>query len=215
MFPVYAFPVQIRAVAKNDTKARSAESEDLMQFDKVTLQPQDSLQAQETIQAEETLQAQEAPAEETPQAPGTGLAPQLLEHIVSTLYIQPSFLKQVAEALPEDISFRKIYSEMYRTYNNTVHDKNGPVTTLYNFRRDTKSKLLFFRDNNRERLYIPYRCLKILLKMAYDSITYIGVERIFQVLRQHVFFPRMKKEILKYTSNCPVCSKAKPSRIRP
>jgi hypothetical protein len=131
------------------------------------------------------------------------------------LHIQPGFLKQVAEALPEDISFRKIYSQMCRTYNDTIRDKDGPVTTLHNFRRDTKSKLLFFRDDDRERLCIPRRCLKILLKMAHDSIAHIGVERVFQVLRQHVFFPRMKKEILKYASNCPVCSQAKPSRIRP
>jgi hypothetical protein len=104
---------------------------------------------------------------------------------------------------------------MCRTYNNTVRDKDGPVTTLYNFRRDAKSKLLFFRDDEKERLCIPRRSLKALLKMAHDSITHIGVERVFQVLRQHVFFPRMKKEILKYASHYLVCSQAKPSRIRP
>jgi hypothetical protein len=44
-FPVYAFPVQTRAAAKNDTKTHSTESGDLMQFDKQTPQPQSSPQA--------------------------------------------------------------------------------------------------------------------------------------------------------------------------
>jgi hypothetical protein len=112
----------------------------------------------------------------------------------------------VAEALPKDISFRKIYSQICRTYNDIVRNKNSLVTTLYNFRRDTKSKLLFFRDDDKERLYIPRRSLKALLKIAYNSIAYIGVERVFQVLRQHVFFPRIKREILKYASHYPVYS---------
>jgi hypothetical protein len=68
---------------------------------------------------------------------------------------------------------------MCRTYNDIVHDKDSLVTTLYNFRRDAKSKLFFFRDDNKEYLYILYRSLKALLKIVHDFIIYIRIERVF------------------------------------
>jgi hypothetical protein len=134
---------------------------------------------------------------------------------VSTLHIQPKLLKQIAKDLATDPSFRKIYGQVVKTCMDTVKDANGPVTTLHQFCRDTKSRLLFFRDCNRERLCIPRSCHKLLPRMAHDSIAHVGMERIFQVLRQHVFSPKMKSTILEYTKTCPVCSQAKPSRIRP
>lgn len=101
---------------------------------------------------------------------------------VSTLHVHPKLLKSVARHLPSDPSFSKIYGELTKIYKRTKNDPDGPYTTLYCFRRDVKSKLLFFRDRDRERVCIPRKCFFQLFKMAHDDIAHIGTDRVYRVL---------------------------------
>lgn len=98
--------------------------------------------------------------------------------------------------------------------------KNSPidarVTTLESFRRDAKSKLLFFTDlDGRERLCIPRKSIDEVLQIAHDDRAYVGGERTYDFLRQHVFFLRMSRVVRQYVKSCPICNPAQPDNQKP
>jgi hypothetical protein len=52
----------------------------------------------------------------------------------------------------------------------------------------------------------------MVLKWAHDNYTHAGIGKIFQMLRQNVYFPRIVTEIEEYMSYCPGCDRSKPLR---
>jgi hypothetical protein len=131
------------------------------------------------------------------------------------LHVHPGILKAIARQLPSDKSLGKIYSLLVRLYNDTKSEAGGPRTTFQSFRRDPKSKLLFFLDGDRERLCIPLKSQRKVFEAAHDNRAHVGGNRVYYYLREHIFFPKMRKRILEYVTNCPTCQGAKPKRIHP
>jgi hypothetical protein len=131
------------------------------------------------------------------------------------LHVHPEFLKSIARSLPSDQSFRVLYEKMTRIFNDSKTNEAGPTTTYQNFRRDPKSKLLYLANDGPERLCIPRKHFPKLFSMVHDNRAHVGCNRLYEYLRDIVFFPNMKREILKYTSACPVCKTSLPKRTHP
>jgi hypothetical protein len=100
-------------------------------------------------------------------------------------------------------------------YNRTKDDADGPATTLHCFRRDPRSKLLFFVEGDSERVCIPKGCFQKVFSMVHDNRAHIGADRIYYLLRPHIYIPRLYQQILQYSSHCPICRQAKPKRAHP
>ena len=135
---------------------------------------------------------------------------------MSSLHVHPDVLKSIARNLPHDPTFSKIYTKLVTLHKDTKHDEAGPVTEFQFFRRDPRSKLLFYIGDNKDRLCVPSEDFKKVLRMAHDDRAHVGANRVYYFLREHVFFPNMKRRITEYTTlQCPVCIRAKPKRSRP
>lgn len=78
--------------------------------------------------------------------------------------------------------------------------------------------LLFFRDADRVgRLCVPRQEQAKLLKEAHESPTvsaHAGPEKLWEILSQRFYWPRMKKDVLTFCKTCDTCQKTKPSNFK-
>ena len=169
---VDAYPVQTRkSAAKNQDQPEPV-------HESSTPQPLLDINEPSPPSEEDFIQLEPPPPEE-PAEPQDAISterPEDCDISVSTLHIDPELLKSIAKYLPRDPSFNKVYGELTKIYERTKNDPDGPSTTLHCFRRDQKSKLLFFRDSGREKLGIPRKCFQPLFQMAHDNIAHIGTD---------------------------------------
>jgi hypothetical protein len=95
---------------------------------------------------------------------------------VSTLHMHPDILKAIAAELPRDKTFGIIYAKLKQLYASTRY--GAPVTTFESFRRDPKTKLLYFCEGDQDRLCIPHNLRQRLLQ-AHDNRAYVGTDRTY------------------------------------
>lgn len=125
------------------------------------------------------------------------------------LHIDSTFGQTVAIALPNDKSFRRLYKKMVQRFEASPEDAR--ITTFENFRYDSESGLIYFRDTDvKERLCIPDSLIQEVFKMAHDNRAHIGTQRTYDWLKECIFIRRLWRRTRKYVSGCPVCKLAKP-----
>ena len=200
---VQAFPVQTRSSTTKDVRFDEVVSV-IPPTDNITPTTPSPLPPSPKETNSNHKPSQEAPEEE--------------QHYTSTtfsLHIKPRLLKEIAKETPSDPAFRKVYGALVKMHDKTSADADGPVTTLHCFRRDPDTKLLYFTDKGQHRLCIPKQCFPQLLTMFHNNRAHIGPDRVYSLLHPHVYFPKMRHEILKWTSHCPTCKKAKPKHNLP
>ena len=75
-----------------------------------------------------------------------------------------------------------------------------------------KEGLRYFKG----RLCIPSELQKQILKEAHETpfVAHPGYHKMFYSLKEQLFWPRMKKDILEFYKQCLVCQKVKAKRVK-
>lgn len=80
---------------------------------------------------------------------------------ISTVRISNNFKVKLREVLLKDRYFKKIYEAVTKQAAGSDTTDNREKTTYYLFR--IRDRLLYFKDNDRERLYVPETIISNLL----------------------------------------------------
>ncbi|KAJ3473679.1 hypothetical protein NLI96_g12880 [Meripilus lineatus] len=125
-----------------------------------------------------------------------------------SIQLSEEVLKQFESGYKDDISLR----------NHFLHPSANPDSwnAADRFFKDAKG-LLFFRDADfHARLCVPRSVQSIVLKEAHDSpfdSAHEGPEKLWKKLSSRFYWPRMKRDILRFCASCDVCQKTKPTNF--
>lgn len=132
---------------------------------------------------------------------------------IDVVEIQPAFQQAIMKALPDDTRLGSIYKDILKRIESTTNQEDGPTTTRESFRVDPETKLMYqMTDIGHERLCIPSKLHRVVLKAAHDAQAHQGVGRVIERLRQNLYIPGVRRVVEKYVHTCPVCAATKPSR---
>jgi hypothetical protein len=97
-------------------------------------------------------------------------------------------MEAVVREYTRDKNFGELYRNMLQRLQNSP--KVERITTFESFRLDANAKWLFFRmDGRSERLYIPDKFVRTVLKMGHDDKAHLGANRTRDYLRESVSIP--------------------------
>jgi hypothetical protein len=139
------------------------------------------------------------PRDDSEDAAGfASLHPQLL------ININRDFTEKLRDGYKKDPAFRSHYSV-------EVPSPNAVITPSHYF-VDEKG-LLYFRDSNwRSRICVPSSVSAEILKLIHDN-PYEGAhasgQRLFNLMKDRFFWPRMLQDCVTYARSCDVCQKTK------
>jgi hypothetical protein len=126
------------------------------------------------------------------------------------------FFDHLANALPENGTFRKIHKHLSDQVERTKNDEDEANTTYQFYRLNSDTGLLYLVSQpDPNRLCIPKALEKEVLEYAHDKHAHGEVHRTYDLLRRSVFMPKMKKLVHDYVTSCPFCQLSKTSRQLP
>ncbi|OAA62369.1 Ribonuclease H-like protein [Cordyceps fumosorosea ARSEF 2679] len=124
-----------------------------------------------------------------------------------TTPLADDLLTRIAQALPADPTFRKIYARLRQ---------NEAPDILHHFAIQRDSKLLYFYDADNWRLCVPEKMIDEVIRVGHDDRSHAGgALRTYGFLRDYVFFHNMRRRVAAYVSACPECQKSLPRRSLP
>ncbi|KAL2060379.1 hypothetical protein VTL71DRAFT_9774 [Oculimacula yallundae] len=132
---------------------------------------------------------------------------------MTMVHLDKQLVRSVVRQLPSDRTFGTIYRQIKSKYDKSP--KDARIYTYESFRLDSKSKLLFFMDDGKDRLYIPDKMIRTVLEIGHDQRAHVGAHRTYEFLKDQIFIKRMWKTVKSYITYCPTCRLAKPSRTLP
>jgi hypothetical protein len=98
-------------------------------------------------------------------------------------------MEAIIRKYSRDKNFGNLYRNMLQRLRNSPRAER--ITTFESFRLDANTKWLFFRkDGSSEKLYIPDKFVRTLLKMGHDVKAHLGANGTRDYLREYVFIPR-------------------------
>ena len=82
---------------------------------------------------------------------------------------------------------------------------------LKRFAIDRSTDLLYFDEENRRRIYLPFSLRESLLKQMHrgPQSSHFGIRTSYERIRNNYFWPNMKLDCEKYCSSCGECTKTK------
>lgn len=132
-------------------------------------------------------------------------------HVPPTIHIQmdKDWISKFVDGYKKDASFRDRWD-----------NKEGTAESWYPGARFFKDSdgLLYFKDADfQARLCVPNALQPHFLRISHESpviSAHAGPEKLWEILSQKYYWPRMKKDVLLFCATCDVCQKTKPANFR-
>lgn len=126
--------------------------------------------------------------------------------IVNVVDMDKDLRKDIIQNLAIDKYFKKVYNHLVnRLQKPPLDTANGIKITFLNYYIDYRIKLIYLRNSKYgyKRLYIPRKCLLVIIEQVYNIYTYTREGKLYELLCYIIYFPRIIKEIKNYISHYP------------
>ena len=140
------------------------------------------------------------------------------QEVHTLMELDSGLRKAIVNALPNDKHLGKIYGAIQKRIKSASGNpaEDTVTTTLHSFRIDRGTKLLHFQgQDGKERLCLPAKFHKMILRFAHDQAGHVGKTKTYDRIRQSIYVPRMKHLVDEYVLGCPVCRVSKPGHHPP
>ena len=130
---------------------------------------------------------------------------------IGTVFTTLGTPAEIIQAYREDSYFREIFKKLK---GENIADAKVIARTKYYELRD---ELIYLKDGNR--LAVPQNksLITTLLQEHHDSKTagHFGVDKTYELLSRHFYWPKMIKDVKKYIQSCDICQRNKGSNVAP
>jgi len=131
----------------------------------------------------------------------------------ATLSFGDSWIATVKSSLPADPFFGPILSALKKEPNSSLPPKLIRLTDMI----ELKDDLLYYCDGSDSppRLCVPRGQLTWdLLRQAHDNSAHIGSDKTIARVSREFYWPKIQRDIKRFISACPVCQRAKKSKLK-